>query len=157
MKKTHCERGHEQTPENKRKGTRGCRLCANITAGLRRNKDKEKGSEYSHAHALKEKYKMSPEQYKETIRSQGGHCALCPAVVSWGNRKLSVDHDHACCPGKTACGKCNRGILCATCNQRIGRLEEVLECTIELRVKPGTWYEAAMLYIDKYKTQKEKQ
>lgn len=155
---THCRKGHEQTPENKKKTGRGCRVCANINAVLWRKRHPEKCLANVHESSIKGLYKMSPEQYKDILDSQGGHCALCPAVVSWGKRKLGVDHDHTCCPGralsgKSTCGKCNRGILCALCNQRIGRLEEILECTIEIKVKPNTWYSAAMEYLKKYKPQ----
>jgi hypothetical protein len=34
-----------------------------------------------------------------------------------------IDHDHKCCPGKTACGKCVRGLLCNRCNLLLGMVE----------------------------------
>ncbi len=38
---------------------------------------------------------------------------------------LSVDHDHSCCPDKSACCKCIRGLLCADCNMMLGLAERV--------------------------------
>jgi hypothetical protein len=34
-----------------------------------------------------------------------------------------IDHDHRCCPGRTACGKCVRGLLCNRCNLLLGMVE----------------------------------
>lgn len=42
-------------------------------------------------------------------------CESCGSDV-----KLHVDHDHACCPSGSSCGKCVRGFLCAPCNQILG-------------------------------------
>lgn len=35
---------------------------------------------------------------------------------------LTVDHDHACCPGDRSCGRCVRGFLCVYCNSAAGML-----------------------------------
>jgi len=35
-----------------------------------------------------------------------------------------IDHNHACCPGKTSCGKCVRGLLCNRCNLLLGMVEK---------------------------------
>lgn len=37
---------------------------------------------------------------------------------------LSIDHDHACCPGVRSCGRCNRGVLCRGCNTALGSLND---------------------------------
>lgn len=69
------------------------------------------------------KYGLTPEQFDELLAAQGGRCKICGTdnpvrgtrVETW-----CVDHDHACCPGKTSCGKCVRGLLCSHCNRGLG-------------------------------------
>jgi len=34
-----------------------------------------------------------------------------------------IDHDHKCCPGRTACGRYVRGLLCSRCNLLLGMVE----------------------------------
>jgi hypothetical protein len=63
--------------------------------------------------------------------AQGGRCGICgkpgrgstrpPGVSS--PRRLAVDHDRRCCPGDKSCGKCIRGLLCGSCNPKIGFYE----------------------------------
>ena len=66
-------------------------------------------------------YNITPEQYDEILARQGGHCAMCPAVVAdEAGRQLHVDHDHSCCPGDRSCGRCVRGLLCKRCNTMLG-------------------------------------
>lgn len=56
-------------------------------------------------------------------------CAICHADLVTPIRgtdgkyraRLVVDHDHACCPGPTSCGRCIRGLLCLDCNLMIGQ------------------------------------
>lgn len=74
---------------------------------------------------LRRKFGITEEQYQEMLATQRGVCWICHEGP--GKRRLSVDHDHACCPGSTTCGKCIRGLLCGRCNAAIGMLREDLE------------------------------
>ena len=67
---------------------------------------------------------------------------------------MAVDHDGVCCPTQKGCGKCNRGILCANCNRRVGFLEEVLRealVTPRTMLDPPTWTSRAIDYLFDYK------
>lgn len=66
---------------------------------------------------LKRMYSITPERFDAMLHAQGGVCALCRQPS--GNR-LHVDHDHSCCPGRTSCGSCIRGLLCGPCNRLLG-------------------------------------
>lgn len=75
---------------------------------------------------LKRDYGLTPEQYDELLEAQGGACALsgCPATAEDQGQLLSVDHDHACCPGWRSCGACVRGLLCWSCNALLGHAHD---------------------------------
>lgn len=66
-----------------------------------------------------EKHRVTPHRWAATLRAQGNTCAICgtgdPGMKGW-----HTDHDHTCCPGKTSCGLCFRGILCGRCNTGLG-------------------------------------
>lgn len=49
-------------------------------------------------------------------------CALCGS-----DKRLVIDHDHACCPKPPTCGKCNRGCICTGCNVTLGRVQDSVE------------------------------
>jgi len=73
---------------------------------------------------LKRNYSTTLEQYYEMLNSQNGVCAICKTIPD----VFVVDHDHKCCGyvganGKS-CGKCNRGLLCHSCNKGIGMLND---------------------------------
>lgn len=72
---------------------------------------------------------LTLEEYQGLLDSQNGVCAICKLPETTINpysgnpRNLSIDHDHACCPGKHSCGKCVRGLLCHKCNSALGIIE----------------------------------
>lgn len=61
-------------------------------------------------------------QYEALLFIQNGVCAICRQVDATGVR-LSVDHDHSCCPGEKSCRACVRGLLCKSCNRALGHFE----------------------------------
>lgn len=66
---------------------------------------------------LKWKFGVTEDQYRELLAKQGGRCAIC--LKKPGKYRLSVDHDHSCCPGARSCGRCIRGLLCGNCNLKL--------------------------------------
>jgi len=70
--------------------------------------------------ALRYKYGITDEQYREMLREQDGRCAVCrqrpPSGGAHQNRVLQVDHHHA--TGEV------RGLLCNKCNMAAGFLDD---------------------------------
>ena len=74
--------------------------------------------------SLKRRFGITPEKYDEMLEAQGGVCAICFREPDPG-RRLAVDHDHACCPDRyRTCGRCIRALLCTSCNNRLGIVED---------------------------------
>lgn len=71
-------------------------------------------------------YGITTEDYEALLEQQEHCCKICGRTESNG-KQLSIDHDHACCPGRKSCGKCIRGLLCNRCNMGIGYLGEDLD------------------------------
>jgi hypothetical protein len=67
-------------------------------------------------------YGLTPEAYDAILTRQGGVCAIAGCGRAPNGKALHVDHDHSCCPGRTSCGKCVRGLLCAGHNAALGLL-----------------------------------
>jgi uncharacterized protein YciI len=68
-------------------------------------------------------YGLTEEQYEEKFQAQHGLCAICKKTQQ-GEFRLAIDHDHTCCPERSACEKCRRGLLCSNCNQALGLVYE---------------------------------
>lgn len=85
-------------------------------------------------------YSITEEQYQALYEAQGGCCYVCQRAKGTGQKRLSVDHDHTCCPGNTSCGKCVRGLLCKPCNRDVlGHLRddpEALQRAIDYLTNP---------------------
>lgn len=76
------------------------------------------------AKKLRRHYRLTREGYDAILESQDGVCAICHTPP--GDKRLAVDHDHACCPGDITCGKCIRGLLCDKCNWWLGLIDDDL-------------------------------
>jgi hypothetical protein len=72
------------------------------------------------------RFRMTPEEFEKILNAQGRACAICRTTTPSGKyRQWCVDHDHRCCPGrKKSCGKCIRGLLCASCNHALGEAKD---------------------------------
>lgn len=74
------------------------------------------------------KFNLTVPQYDALVARFDGKCWRCkkPETAKGpGGRvqRLSIDHDHACCPGDYSCGRCIRGLLCVACNFILGRID----------------------------------
>jgi len=94
-------------------------------------------ADYQYRLLLLKRYKMTPEEYDAKLRAQGGVCAICGGLP--GHRRLVVDHDHSCCPGRVTCGECNRGLICYECNMALGKMHDSIEVV-----------RAALAYLESY-------
>lgn len=84
--------------------------------------------EVAWAKRLWDTYHITPAQYWAIYEAQGGCCYGCRRAKGTGRKKLSVDHDHKCCPGPISCGQCVRGLLCSPCNKSVlGHLRDEVE------------------------------
>ena len=91
-------------------------------------------------HDLQYRYKLSVEDYDRMFEEQGGRCDICNKPPN--GKPLAVDHDHACCEGRS-CGECVRGLLCNGCNVLLYGLEK------------HSWRKPALEYLDKHKEKGE--
>ena len=82
---------------------------------------------------LKNRYSITLEELVSMYESQGGGCSICNKGLphpadEYGDRwQSNIDHDHACCPTDTSCGKCIRGLLCRDCNLMLGHSKDNLD------------------------------
>ena len=77
---------------------------------------------YSEWKSSLKKHGIDVARYEKELQKHGGVCAICKKPPT-SSRRLSVDHDHACCSDRRkSCGKCFRGLLCTTCNISLGGL-----------------------------------
>lgn len=72
--------------------------------------------------SLRSVFGITADEYDAMVADQGGRCGICRRAEKL-DRRLAVDHDRRCCPGKKSCGKCVRGLLCANCNLKLGAFE----------------------------------
>lgn len=67
---------------------------------------------------------LSLNDYYDILADQGGGCAICYVKPVNGPLSLSIDHDHAHCPGEYGCEECVRGLLCSKCNTSLGGFKD---------------------------------
>lgn len=67
---------------------------------------------------IRHRYGIGLAEFNDLLANQNGKCDICPKEISGSTAYL--DHDHSCCSGKRACGKCIRALLCQNCNTIIG-------------------------------------
>lgn len=84
----------------------------------------------------KRRYGVTAESYAEMLVRQDGRCAICRRPGSEFARPLAIDHDHSCCASTPTCGKCNRGLLCSSCNTAIHNAE-----------RDANWFSRAAAYL----------
>lgn len=70
-----------------------------------------------------EKMGLSIEAYESMMAAQNNLCYICKRPEKTG-RRLSIDHDHNCCPSGRSCGKCVRGLICLKCNTALGAVND---------------------------------
>jgi len=85
--------------------------------------------------ALKIQYGITLLEYDRMYQIQGGRCAICKVHQSNYDITFHVDHNHK--TGKV------RGLLCFSCNFRVGRIEAD-RCDFHT-----DWIKHAKIYLDK--------
>jgi hypothetical protein len=99
-----------------------CKAC-----GLAYRRPGQKNSD------LKRRFNITPGHYEYMLDEQDHRCQICgrreSGIANTRNavRVLAVDHDHSCCPGTEACGKCVRGLLCTRCNIGLGYFRDDID------------------------------
>ena len=112
-----------------------CLACKAIYRDEHREEQRQWAKNYHAAHPelatnrnLMLLYKITLDDIEKLIQEQGGVCPVCRLPVQATNpgkkRVRAVDHNKTCCPGRTSCGKCVRGILHMTCNVNLGVMEK---------------------------------
>lgn len=116
-------------PEKVVNGLIHCRRCNKYFSEIKFSKSKSYCNDcvigIGHQHNIKRK-KISVEQYIEIELSQNGVCKICGEPEKT-NKRLSIDHDHTCCPGQETCGNCTRGLICSRCNKALGMVNDDIE------------------------------
>ncbi len=112
----------DQTCTNCNENTVRCKgLCRKCYDAKRRAENPG----YSRGWNLKRLYGITIPHYMRLFNAQEGKCAICREKSD--DEWLHVDHDHACCPGKKACGTCVRGLICGKCNRGLGNFNDNIQ------------------------------
>ena len=119
-----------------------CKTCESKFSAARYKKSAAINPERYWKKHLLANHNITPEIYYQYLAAQGGVCAIClKPPKRYGNKfRLSIDHDHACCPTITSCGKCIRGLVCHPCNVSLGLMKD-----------DPTIFRRAALYLERTK------
>lgn len=102
--------------------------CKKCTTSRAQDWQKENGPRDMTATMLKHRYGITLDEYNCRLTEQNGVCAACgeqeTKTLNGKVNRLSVDHDHACCPERRSCGKCIRGLLCNRCNGVLSKVTD---------------------------------
>lgn len=106
---------------------RRCPECGDVFEPARTHHHKtvcttECGEARARRQARARNYGLSVEAYDELLAKHEG-CAICGAPETY-EKRLRIDHDHACCAGNRSCGACVRGLLCNSCNLGLGAFQD---------------------------------
>lgn len=116
----------EGTPKGRKLTDRNGKHYPGPRCGAHHREVKRERSQVRREQRWEQVYNITAEQYWAIYEAQGGLCAICRRA-SGKYKFLSVDHDHACCSGKTSCGRCVRSLVCTTCNKMLGHMKDDLE------------------------------
>jgi hypothetical protein len=110
--KVHCRNCGEYFSEEKmHSGMSYCIDCSPLLSRVRTLKN----------------YNLTLDDYHKLLEEQNYSCKICNLRDTSYRKRLSVDHDHSCCPGEGSCGKCIRGLLCHHCNSGLGNAKDSIE------------------------------
>lgn len=139
--KEFCIHGHAMTPENTkqryRNGTKDgkkCIICRRLEQAVYRAQHPEVMNRSRMNSQGHQRYGMVDylQEREALLAEQGGACAICGVTgLKWGKgftKVWHVDHPH----GQE---RSHRGVLCATCNTALGKLEPYLEKVITYLAK----------------------
>jgi len=80
---------------------------------------------------IKSKYRLSPKDWTNLVLKSNGRCEMCIEQFKSG-RDCCTDHNHK--TGKV------RGLLCLTCNLKLGIVEKGLD--------PINFFEVSLKYLE---------
>lgn len=99
----------------------------------------KKRSKAAHGKRIEKNFNITETIYDALYLAQGGVCFGCGKSKGI-SRRLAIDHDHNCDAGhppEVGCINCIRALLCAYCNEVIGRLDvEALQRLIIVLTDP---------------------
>lgn len=106
-----CHHGHVGLRRATNRQCVECEPCLRTRPEARARRAKEK---------IRARYGITADVYERMIAEMlSVGCRICGRMPSAKNPPV-VDHDHACCSGDRACGKCVRGVICKHCNVILG-------------------------------------